>query len=94
MNYLSQMLLCDFYKISHREMYPQGTEYVYSTWTPRTSRIDGINEVVAFGFQAFIQDKLMDNFETNFFGRDKQDVIDEYVRVIRHTLGVLNPPRS
>ena len=26
-------LLCDFYKISHREQYPAGTEKVYSTWT-------------------------------------------------------------
>lgn len=29
-------LLCDFYKVSHREQYPIGTEKVYSTWTPRS----------------------------------------------------------
>ena len=31
-NKLSAMLLCDFYKIAHRSMYPKGTEVVYSTY--------------------------------------------------------------
>lgn len=26
MNYLNPMLLCDFYKIAHKNMYPKGTE--------------------------------------------------------------------
>lgn len=43
---MNPMLMADFYKLSHREQYPKGTEYVYSTWTPRKSRIEGINEVV------------------------------------------------
>ena len=55
-------LLCDFYKVSHRDQYPKGTEVVYSTWTPRESRIDGIGEVVAFGFQGFIKKYLINYF--------------------------------
>ncbi|MCY9737481.1 nicotinate phosphoribosyltransferase [Paenibacillus alvei] len=85
------MLLCDFYKISHREQYPQGTEYVFSTWTPRSSRIDGINKVVAFGFQAFIKKYLIDYFNENFFNRPKKDVVNEYKRIIKHTLNIKNP---
>ncbi len=55
MKNLSMMLLCDAYKLAHRKMYPTGTSLVYSTWTPRDSRIPGIDKVVAFGFQGFIQ---------------------------------------
>ena len=84
-------LLCDFYKVSHREQYPKGTEYVYSTWTPRTSRIKGIDKVVAFGFQGFIKEYLIDYFNENFFSRDKVDIIEEYKRVIKYCLFVSEP---
>ena len=36
-------LACDGYKTSHVKQYNPKTEVVYSTWTPRKSRIDGIN---------------------------------------------------
>lgn len=91
MKKLSPMLLCDFYKISHRSMYPEGIEVVYSTWTPRASRMKDVNEVVAFGFQAFIKNYLIEFFNENFFDRPKEDVIAEYVRIIKFTLGDQNP---
>lgn len=84
-------LLCDFYKVSHREQYPKGTEKIYSTWTPRESRIEGITEVVAFGFQSFVKEYLIDYFNENFFFRPEPHVVEEYVRVIRATLGIENP---
>lgn len=84
-------LLCDFYKVSHREQYPAGTEKIYSTWTARSTRFPNIDKVVAFGFQAFIQEYLIEYFDKYFFGRPVQDVVDEYSRVIRSTLGVDNP---
>jgi nicotinamide phosphoribosyltransferase len=80
-------LLCDFYKISHREMYPKGTEKVYSTWIPRASRYDYIDEVVAFGFQQFLM-KLNAIFEEDFFSQPKEKVVAEYARTIKYTLGV------
>ena len=83
--------LCDFYKIAHRAMYPEGTEVVYSTWTPRTSRIKGVDSVVAFGTQAFIKEYLMDVFQEHFFKRPKSEVIAEYKRLIKATLGDPNP---
>lgn len=85
--FFTPTLLADFYKISHREQYPDGTETIYSTWTPRTSRKEGITEVVAFGFQAFIKEYLIDYFYDNFFSKTKQEVVDEYTRVIKCTLG-------
>lgn len=84
-------ILCDFYKIAHRAMYPTGTEYVYSTWTPRASRMKGVTEVVWFGGQAFYKEYLIEMFNEHFFNRPKSDVIAEYARIIRFTLGDQNP---
>ena len=91
MKSLPTTVLCDFYKIAHRAMYPTGTEVVYSTWTPRASRMKGVNKVVAFGMQAFIKTYLIDFFDTNFFGREKSVVVAEYKRLITSTLGDPNP---
>ncbi len=87
----SSMLLCDFYKVSHREQYPAKTETVYSTWTPRASRIKGVDKVVAFGTQAFIKKYLIEFFNVNFFSRTKEEVVNEYTRMIKATLGVAVP---
>lgn len=88
---LSAMILCDFYKLSHRAQYPTGTEKVYSTWTPRASRVDGVNKVVAFGFQAFIKEWLISYFNENFFALSKEKVVGDYVRIVKNTLGDPNP---
>jgi len=90
MNY-NPMLLCDFYKISHRAMYPEGTETVYSTWTPRASRMKGVNEVVNFGLQKFVKEYLISYFNKNFFNKSKKYLVDDYKRIIKGTLGVENP---
>jgi nicotinamide phosphoribosyltransferase len=91
MKNLSALLLCDFYKIAHRLMYPEGTEVVYSTWTPRTSRVKDVDHVVVAGNQAFVKEWLIDFFNENFFARPKGEVIAEYARIIKHTLGVAKP---
>lgn len=88
MNNLNAMLLCDFYKISHREMYPKGTTKVYSTWTPRTSRLDNINEVVSFGQQAFVKNYLVNFFTDNFFKKPKKEIVSDYKRILKATLGI------
>lgn len=87
-------LLCDFYKVSHKNQYPKGTELVYSTWTARTSRVPGVDKVAAFGFQAFVKEYLIDYFDEHFFGRTKEEVASEYKRVIHHALGVAEPDAS
>lgn len=80
-------LLCDFYKVSHKEQYPKDTQYIYATWTPRTTRIKGINEVVCFGIQAFVKEWLIDYFNEMFFSRPKEEVVGEYERLLTYTLG-------
>lgn len=86
-------LLCDFYKVSHREQYPENTQKIYSTWTPRASKIDGITNVVAFGFQAFLLEYSR-YFNIHFFSRHKEVVVNEYKRVIKYALGIENPDTS
>lgn len=88
-------LLCDFYKVSHRVQYPFSTEYIYSVWTPRSNKYFKIaDKVVMFGLQAFIKKYLIEYFNTYFFQRRKEDVIAEYERYIKFTLGVENPDSS
>lgn len=90
----SATLVCDFYKVAHRAMYPEGTELVYSTWTPRASRIEDVKEVVSFGQQAFIKNYLVDFFNENFFSLDKAKVVADYKRILKFTLGVQDADAS
>ncbi len=81
------MNLCDGYKVDHRRQYPEGTELVYSNWTPRKSRIAGIDKVVFFGLQYFIKKYLQETFDQDFFGKPKSEVIKKYQRRISGYLG-------
>jgi nicotinamide phosphoribosyltransferase len=73
---------CDAYKISHPDQYYPGTSLVYSNWTPRKSRVEGIDKAVLFGLQYFIKKYLIDDFNHNFFFRDIDKIIEQYVRRI------------
>lgn len=88
------MLLCDFYKTSHRKQYPEGCELVYSAWTPRDSRDKSITSVVSFGQQKFIKEYLIEFFNENFFRQPKDKIVKDYTRVIKYTLGDQNPDTS
>ena len=84
---MNPLLLTDGYKVDHRRQYPDGTTLVYSNWTPRKSRIDGIDEVVFFGLQYFIKKYLLEDFETCFFKQPKEKVVEDYRRTINNYLG-------
>jgi nicotinamide phosphoribosyltransferase len=79
--------LIDGYKLDHRRQYPEGTQFVYSNWTPRGSRIDGVKHVVNIGLQYFLQEYLMNQFN-NWFLRDVEEVVEAYNK---RTLGYLGP---
>ncbi len=81
-------LLCDFYKVAHRVQYPEGTEFVYSNWTPRSTYMKGAKGVIAFGLQAFTKKYLIEYFNSHFFSRTKEEVVAEYIHYIKHTLFV------
>lgn len=84
-------LLCDFYKIGHLHQYPEKTEIVFSTWTPRSGKhLPNVKEVVAFGIQGFIKE-LDETFQENFFNKTKEEVVADYSRIIKNCLFVDTP---
>lgn len=89
-DYLCAMAICDFYKISHRPLFPKKTQVVYSTWTQRTTRILEIDKTVTCGTQMAFK-KLNKIFKDNFFSRPEETVIEEYRILIYETLGDKNP---
>lgn len=84
---MNPLLLTDGYKVDHRRQYPNDTTLVYSNWTPRKSRIEGVNEVVFFGLQYFIKKYILDEFKTQFFDQPKEKVVARYARRINTYLG-------
>lgn len=82
----------DFYKSGHRPQYPEGTESVYSTWTPRSTKhftgssiYDG--KIVHFGIQAFVKDYLIEEFNRTFFSANKEKAVHAYQRRMDNALG-------
>lgn len=83
----------DFYKADHKSQYPEGTELVYSNFTPRSTRLahmmlddyDGL--IVWFGLQGFIKWFLLDTWNTGFFNQPKDEVISKYKRRMDTSLG-------
>ncbi len=84
---INPLLFTDGYKVDHRRQYPKGTSLVYSNWTPRKSRVEGIEEVVFFGLQYFLKKYLIEEFEENFFKKDKEAILKKYSRRINNYLG-------
>lgn len=84
---MNPLLLTDGYKVDHRRQYPNGTTLVYSNWTPRKSRIEGVENVVFFGLQYFIKKYILEDFQTHFFGKPKDEVAKKYSRRINNYLG-------
>lgn len=87
---MNPLHLTDAYKLDHRRQYPDNTTLVYSNWTPRGSRIPEIDEVVLFGLQYFIKKYLVAEFNENFFGKNKSDIIKSYSRRVAGVLGKTN----
>ena len=86
---MNPLLLVDSYKIHHTSMYPEGMTKLYSNFTPRKSRMKGVDNVVVFGIQHFILKYLIKKFNKDFFYTDfeggrhnyhKERVISEYKR--------------
>ena len=83
------MLLTDGYKLDHRRQYPEGTEYVYSNWTPRSNAYfpEAKGGCVVFGIQYFIKKYLIDTFNKEFFNLNEEDAVNSFKRRIDTFLG-------
>ena len=84
---MNPLLLTDGYKLDHRRQYPNGTTLVYSNWTPRKSRIEGVEQVVFFGLQYFLKKYIVEDFDRYFFSRPKEEVLKKYARTVNNYLG-------
>lgn len=82
----NMMLLMDFYKVSHKNMYPDGMTKLYCTWTPRSGRFfPESNFVVWFGLQGFVNTYLISYFNEWFFNRPIEEIVEEYKLYIHNT---------
>ncbi len=85
------ILAIDGYKTSHREQYPQGTNRVYSNFTPRGNRYFSSpiadDRLVFFGLQGFLQWFMVDLFNEKFFAQPEHQVVDNYQQLMDSYLG-------
>lgn len=92
-NVISALLACDSYKLAHRNLYPEGTELVYSNFTPRSDKHlnvpddwkDG-NMVVA-GVYGMVRE-IVELWDETFFKRDLNSVLDEYREAVAPFCGL------
>jgi nicotinamide phosphoribosyltransferase len=87
---LDLISLADGYKLSHRQQYPSGTQYVYSNWTAWATRVPNQNEVVFFDLQYVLQRYFMEFADQTFFKVRKADVLKKYQRNLDRYLGPNN----
>ena len=83
----SPLLLCDFYKCTHSEQYPEDMKLIYSPYTPRMTRLKDTDKVTYFGGQMFAKEFLINAFNELFFSRPEEEVVAEYERTLTYTLG-------
>jgi nicotinamide phosphoribosyltransferase len=88
---MNPLFKTDFYKVGHKFQYPRDTTLVYSNFTPRSDKLahplmQG-HGVVVFGIQGFIQTYLIDDWDTNFFNRPKDEVVNEYEEEMKGCIG-------
>lgn len=79
---INPLLLTDFYKICHRAFYNRKLSQLVSYWTPRKSRIEGVDYSVMFGLQAYMKKYLIDYFNVNFFEANWDDIASDYMETI------------
>ena len=89
---MNPLMSIDFYKADHRRQYPEGTEYVYSNFTPRSSRLANVlddfdDRVVFLGLQAYIKRVLQHQWQREFFDKPKEEVIRKYKKRMDTSLG-------
>lgn len=82
--------LCDGYKLDHRRQYPNNTQSVYSNWTPRSSRIPGVDYSVFFGLQYILRAYFNELAYDTFFDVNKDKILKNYKRRLNGYLGSNN----
>lgn len=84
------ILWTDGYKLCHKDQYPAKTNWVYETWTPRMSRIQGVSHVVFWGLQGALAE-ITHSFANDFFAKPEDEIIEEYEQTIKEVFTTTNP---
>lgn len=86
---MDAILLTDGYKLDHRRQYPEGTQFVYSNWTPRSCSYfpEAEEGVVVFGIQYFIKKYLIRRMDEEFFNVPKHQAVHNFKRRVDTFLG-------
>ena len=92
MNTINPLLLTDSYKLGHADQYPEGTEFIYSNFTPRSKKYAYDNflkylsakdqKIVVFGLQAVLIE-MKQIWDDGFFKRPKEEVVNEFLTFIQ-----------
>lgn len=83
------MYLADGYKVGHYNMYQDGVEKVYSTFTPRSNKYapKGNNgKILNFGQQYAIK-FIVEHFNENFFNQPKEEIVADLKNNLSAYLG-------
>lgn len=81
------VLLKDAYKIGHPAQYPKFTTKVVSNFTPRGSRVAGIEGAISLGQQYLRDEYFIRQFDENFFDRPREEVMKAYKRRVDNMIG-------
>lgn len=87
-------LFADSYKLSHKAMEPEGTEIIYSNFTPRFNKYfkalypDHDGKTVVFGIYPFLLEFLVELWNEGFFNRPKEEVLEEIREVCYPYVGM------
>lgn len=86
------ILLTDGYKLGHHFQYPEGTQMVYSNWTPRSAKYlpEATEGAVVFGIQYLIKEYLIKQFNENFFNLPKREAVHEFYDRVNNFVGIDN----
>ena len=91
---LNPALFADSYKLSHKAMEPEGTEVIYSNFTPRFNKYfkalypDHDGKIVVFGIYPFLLEFLVESWNEGFFNRPKEEVLEEIREVCYPYVGM------
>ena len=84
------ILLTDGYKLGHHRQYPEGTEMVYSNWTPRSCKYfpEAEEGAVVFGLQYLIKEYLIKQFNENFFNLPQEEAVEQFYYRVNSFVGI------
>ncbi len=83
-------LLTDGYKFCHKDQYPKGISLINETWTPRKSRIIGVNHAVFFGLQGSLATMYW-KWQNSFFNRPFGTAMEEISEAFKGVFSKTNP---